>query len=62
MCSYVKQKLTQLKVNFEYATDEEIMAAKNILHVPVLEMEDGTILHGKEILDYVAVLEDKQDG
>jgi glutaredoxin len=62
MCSYVKQKLTPLKVDFEYVTDEEIMAEKNILHVPVLEMEDGTMLHGKEILDYVAELEGKQDG
>ena len=62
MCSYVKQKLTASKADFEYITDEELMAAKNILHVPVLELEDGTMLHGKEILDYVTKLEGELNG
>ena len=62
MCSYVKQKLTAKNVKFEYITDEEVMAAKGILHVPVLEMQDGSMLHGKEIMDYVAGLDGEDNG
>ena len=62
MCSYVKQKLTPLGVDFQYVTDEDVMAAKGISHVPVVELADGTMLHGKDIMDFVSEQEAKSRG
>ena len=62
MCSYVKQKLTASKVAFEYVDDSETMKKKGILHVPVLETDDGSMLQGKEIMDFVSRLEGEMHG
>lgn len=58
MCVQVKSKLSQLNVPFDYVTDEQVMTCKGITHVPVVELEDGSMLTGKAILDYLKQLEE----
>lgn len=53
MCKLVKTECEKNGIPFSYVNDEEIMSAKGIMHVPVVELEDGRMLMGKDIIDYI---------
>ena len=56
MCNYAKQLMAQKNISYEQITDVDVMSAKGIAHVPVLETEDGNLLTGKALIQYLNIL------
>ena len=56
MCSHAKEVLSKKNIPFEQIMDADIMSAKGITHVPVLETEDGNLLAGKALVQYLNTL------
>ena len=56
MCEVAKEKLKGRSIPFNYVTDAEVISAKGITHVPVLETEDGNLLSGKPLMQYLNTL------
>lgn len=59
MCKLVKTECERNGIPFSYINDEEVMSAKGIQHVPVVEREDGEMLMGKDIIDYINQLKER---
>ena len=53
MCEHAKDVLTKKNIEFEQIMDVDILSAKGITHVPVLETEDGNLLSGKSLIQYL---------
>ena len=53
MCEYAKKVLSEKAVEFEQIMDVDVMSQKGISHVPVLETEDGNLLSGKALVQYL---------
>lgn len=51
MCGVLTKKLNQYKIEYQSCTDESVMDAKGITHVPMLEI-DGKLLNLKESLQW----------
>ena len=49
-CKFLKGELNRNGIPFEVCMDENIMAEKKIKSVPVLELDDGTMLNFMEAL------------
>lgn len=57
MCEVAKETLTRNNIHFEYITDAEEISKHGITHVPVLETEDGNLLSGKPLMQYLNALQ-----
>ena len=44
-CKVLEQKIEQFNIDVEKIEDEEIISSKGIMSVPVIELEDGTLLN-----------------
>lgn len=53
MCSMLKQKLDEKKIEYEMITDQQTIISKGITHVPVLELPDGQMLMAQAALQYI---------
>lgn len=53
MCDHAKEVLTSKHIPYEQIMDADIMSAKGITHVPVLETQDGNLLSGRSLLQYL---------
>lgn len=56
MCDHAKEVLAKKNIPFEQVMDADLMTAKGITHVPVLETEDGNLLSGKSLIQYLNIL------
>lgn len=56
MCSHAKEVLVAKHIPYEQIMDADIISAKGITHVPVLETEDGNLLSGKSLVQYLNIL------
>lgn len=58
LCSTVKKLLSKKNINYELIeiTYEEVEKYRElgITHTPILQLEDGTTLSGKAIIDWVS--------
>ena len=52
-CQFLKQKMTEKHLLFDVCTDENILTEKGIVSVPVLGLDDGTLLRFADALKYV---------
>lgn len=50
LCEHAKEVLTAKQIPFEQITDADVLSAKGISHVPVLETKDGNLLSGKALV------------
>lgn len=53
MCDHTIEVLTLKNIQFEQIKDPDIIAGKGISHVPVLETENGNLLSGKALVQYL---------
>ena len=53
MCEHAKAVLTAKNIPFVQIMDPVVMTAKGLTHVPVLETEDGNLLSGKALIQYL---------
>lgn len=53
MCDHAKEVLAKKNIPFEQVMDADLMTAKGITHVPVLETEDGNLLSGRALILYL---------
>ena len=53
MCEHAKAVLTAKQIPFVQIMDAVSLTAKGIDHVPVLETEDGNLLSGKALVQYL---------
>lgn len=53
MCEHAKAVLTAKQIPFVQIMDAVSLTAKGIDHVPVLETEDGNLLSGKSLIQYL---------
>ena len=53
MCDHAKEKLATKHIPYEQIMDADVISAKGISHVPVLETEDGNLLSGKSLVQYL---------
>lgn len=44
-CKVLEQKIEHFNIDVEKIEDEEIISSKGIMSVPVVELEDGTLLN-----------------
>ena len=51
-CEVLEKKLNMNNIQFTIIDDKNVMINKNILSVPVLELEDGRLLEFKEAIDF----------
>lgn len=56
MCDHAKEVLSKKNIPFEQVMDADLMVSKGITHVPVLETEDGNLLSGKALIQYLNIL------
>lgn len=56
MCDHAKEVLLKKNIPFEQVMDSDLMVSKGITHVPVLETEDGNLLSGKALIQYLNIL------
>lgn len=56
-CKMIKILLNKKKVSFEECYNLEIMSNKNISHTPVLELDSGKLLQGKELFEFINSLD-----
>lgn len=56
MCDHAKEVLAKKNIPFEQVMDADLMTAKGITHVPVLETEDGNLLSGRSLIQYLNTL------
>lgn len=53
MCDMLKEELEEHNIQFENIMDLDILKNKQITHVPILELEDGSLLKLHEALKWV---------
>ena len=56
MCDHAKEVLTAKHIPYEQIVDADVISAKGISHVPVLETDDGNLLSGKALIQYLNTL------
>lgn len=56
MCDHAKEVLASKHIPFEQIMVADIVSAKGISHVPVIETEDGNLLSGKALIQYLNIL------
>jgi len=56
MCDHAKEVLTAKHIPYEQIMDADVISAKGISHVPVLETDDGNLLSGKALIQYLNTL------
>ena len=54
LCSVVKVKLNTFGIPYKNETNMEKMLAMGFKTLPILQLDDGTLLQFKEILNYIA--------
>lgn len=58
MCQRVKEACVMHGVEHQYIKDENILREKGISHVPVIELDDGTMISGRGIIDFMNKLKE----
>lgn len=53
MCEHAKAVLTAKQIPFVQIVDREAILSRGITHVPVLETQDGNLLSGKSLVQYL---------
>ena len=53
MCDHAKEVLSTKQIPYEQIMDRETLLSRGISHVPVLETEDGNLLSGKALIQYL---------
>lgn len=53
MCDHAKEVLTSKHIPYEQIMDPDMISGKGITHVPVLETEDGNLLSGRSLIQYL---------
>lgn len=53
MCDHAKEVLGAKQIPYEQIMDREVIISRGISHVPVLETEDGNLLSGKALVQYL---------
>lgn len=51
MCYMLKDMLNRNGIEYRMETDTSIMASKGITHVPMVELEDGTLLDAMQAVE-----------
>lgn len=51
LCSVAKVKLNAAKIEYSICKDEELMKEKDFKMLPILELNDGTLLIFQEIIE-----------
>jgi glutaredoxin len=59
-CKILESKLNEKEIKYEVCEDKELMKSKGFRSVPVLELDDGTILTYGKAVKYVNNWEDNQ--
>lgn len=57
-CKILESKLKEHNVQYEECKDKEVMKSKGFRSVPMLELDDGTVLTYGKAIKYVNNLED----
>ena len=52
-CKILESKLNEKEIKYEVCEDKELMKSKGFRSVPVLELDDGTILTYGKAVKYV---------
>lgn len=52
LCTVAKLKLNAAEIKYEISTDTAVMDKLNIDRLPVLQLNNGTLLNFKEIVQY----------
>lgn len=58
MCKMLATKMDEKGIRYEKVVDEDVLASKNIMHVPILETDDGRMMDLAEAMFYINNLED----
>ena len=53
LCNVIKVKMAQTNLQYEVSMDEDRMEELHLDRLPVLELDDGTLLEFKQILNYI---------
>ena len=53
LCNVVKVKMSRTNLQYEVSMDEDRMNELQLDRLPVLELDDGTLLEFKQILNYI---------
>lgn len=53
MCDHVKSVLSEKQIPYTLSMDKDVMSSKGITHCPALETEDGNLLSGKALIQYI---------
>ena len=53
LCNVIKIKMAQTNLQYEVSMDEDRMEELHLDRLPVLELDDGTLLEFKQILNYI---------
>jgi len=59
-CKILESKLNEKEIKYEVCEDKELMKSKGFRSVPVLELDDGTILTYGKAVKYVNNWEENQ--
>lgn len=59
-CKILESKLNEKEIKYEVCEDKELMKSKGFRSVPVLELDDGTILTYGKAVKFVNNWEDNQ--
>lgn len=53
VCDYVKSALLRKQIPYTVSQDRKEMAEKGVSHCPALETDDGNLLSGKALIQYI---------
>lgn len=53
MCKTIHLLLDKNNIEYEEIQDVNLMKEKGVLHTPTLETEEGKLLQGKDIIDFI---------
>ena len=53
LCNVIKVKMAQTNLQYKVNMDEDRMEELHLDRLPVLELDDGTLLEFKQILNYI---------
>lgn len=60
LCEHAKEVFSKTATPYESVMNPDVLREKGITHVPVLELEDGNLISGKPLIQYLQQLECKR--
>lgn len=61
LCDRAKEVFEKTSTPYESIMDRDVLMQKGITHVPVLELDDGNLISGKPLAQYLQQLENKKE-